>query len=148
MNTTKNSKAYGKAAAIGVINGILLSAVMVPLFLTGISPMPQPPSLAFAQTVLGTMVPMPVGLLFHLVYVTAWSMIFVLFLQPPTFIRALVLGLILWIVALVLFFPINGWGFLGLGVSPALIPAALLPHLLFSVFLWGLTRLIIVHRGA
>ena len=37
-------------------------------------------------------------------------------------------------------FPIVGWGFLGLGISPKLIPAALVPHLLFAAFLWGLCR--------
>ena len=56
-------------------------------------------------------------------------------------IAVLGLGLILWIVALVVFFPINGWGLLGLGVSPKLIPTALVPHALFILFLWGLGRL-------
>jgi len=43
-------------------------------------------------------------------------------------------------VVLVVFFPIIGWGFLGLAVSPKLIVASLIPHLLFAVFLWGLGR--------
>ena len=51
------------------------------------------------------------------------------------------LGLALWVVVLVVLFPIIGWSFLGLGVSPALIVASLIPHVLFAVFLWGLGRL-------
>ncbi len=30
------------------------------------------------------------------------------------------------------------WGFLGLAISPKLIPASLIPHVLFAVVLWGL----------
>ena len=38
-------------------------------------------------------------------------------------------------------FPIAGWGFLGLAISPKLIVGAFVPHLLFGLFLWGLCRL-------
>lgn len=44
----------------------------------------------------------------------------------------------LWLVVLALFFPLVGWGFAGLHVRPKLIPASLLPHLLFGLLLWGL----------
>jgi len=119
---------------------------MVPAFQAGIAPMPEPPSLAFAEVLLGEGLPMPVGLLFHLVYVTFWSAVWVAWDHPRLrFSTALALGIVLWVVALVVFFPVNGWGLLGLGVSPKLIPAALVPHLLFTVFLWGLATL--VFRG-
>ena len=42
---------------------------------------------------------------------------------------------------LFVFFPIVGWGVLGLAVSPKLIVASLVPHLLFAVFLWVLCRI-------
>lgn len=131
-----------RGAALGIANGILLSLIMVPAFLAGLPPMPQPPSLAFAEALFGEGLPMPVGLLFHLAYVTFWSVVWVALDHPRLrFTTALALGLILWIVALVVFFPINGWGLLGLGVSPKLIPAALVPHVLFILFLWGLGHL-------
>lgn len=131
-----------KAVAIGIATAILLSAIMVPLFMFGISPMPQPLGLAFAETVLGRALPLPVGLLFHVAYVTFWSLVFVvLFRDAPTFINALVLALVLWILVLVIFFPVVGWGFLGLAVTPMLIVASLVPHILFAVFLWALCRL-------
>lgn len=132
-----------RGVGLGLANGVLLSLIMVPAFLAGIPPMPQPPSLAFAEAFFGKGLPMPVGLLFHLAYVTFWSAVWVAWDYPRLrFTTALGLGLVLWVVALAVFFPINGWGFLGLDVSPKLIPAALIPHLLFTVFLWGLARLL------
>jgi hypothetical protein len=130
-----------KALGIGVLTAVLLSVVMVPAFKFGLAPMPKPPSLAFAQVLLGPNVPLPVGLLFHVAYVTFWALVYVIvFRDHLTFLNALWLGLALWGVILVVFFPIIGWGFLGLGISPKLIPASLVPHVLFAVFLWGLCR--------
>ena len=131
-----------KALGIGALTAVLLSAIMVPAFRFGIAPMPKPPSLAFAQVLFGPDVPLPVGLLFHVAYVTFWALVYVIFFRDHlTFLNALWLGLALWVVVLVVFFPILGWGFLGLGISPKLIPASLVPHVLFAVFLWGLCRL-------
>ena len=131
-----------KALGIGVLTAVLLSAVMVPAFKFGIAPMPKPPSLAIAQGLLGPTVPLPVGLLFHVAYVTFWALAYVVvFRAHLSFLNALGLGLALWVVILVVFFPIVGWGLLGLEISPKLIPASLLPHVLFAVFLWGVCRL-------
>lgn len=147
MSTT-DPRILGRGVVLGLVNGILLSLIMVPAFRAGIPPIPQPPSLVFAETVLGRSLPLPVGLLFHLVYVAFWSAVWVAWDHPRLrFATALALGLVLWVVALVVFFPINGWGLLGLGVSPKLIPAALVPHLLFVVFLWGLGRLFFRRQG-
>ena len=131
-----------KAVGIGILTALLLSAVMVPAFKFGISPMPKPPGLAFAETLFGRGLPMPVGLLFHVAYVTFWALAYVMvFRDRLTFLNALWLGLGLWVVILVFFFPVVGWGFLGLAISPKLIPASLVPHVLFAVFLWGLCRI-------
>ena len=136
-----SAREWGKAFGVGVANGLLLSVVMVSAFKSGISPLPKPVGLAFAETVLGGPLPLPVGLLFHLAYVTFWSMAFVTFLRDSLSLRnALVLALVLWVGALVVFFPIIGWGLLGLAISPTLIVASFMPHLLFGVFLWGLCR--------
>lgn len=150
MSLTANlQKLWPRALGVGVINAVLLSAVMVPVNLAGVSPMPEPPSLAFAETLLGMSLPLPVGLLFHVAYVTLWSVLFVAVAYPNlAFGRALALGLALWLVALVIFFPVIGWGVLGLGVSPALIVASLVPHLLFAVFLWGVARMMIPVTGS
>lgn len=113
---------------------------MVPLTKAGISPFPKPLGLAFAQLLLGQ-VPLPVGLLFHVLYVTAWSVVFTVFFKRLSFGNVLMLGIGLWVLVLVVFFPVVGWGFLGLAIGPQLIIASLLIHLLFAFALWGLCRL-------
>ncbi len=138
-----------KAVGVGVVTAILLSAVMVPALKLGVSPLPKPLGLAFAETVLGRALPLPVGLLFHVVYVTFWSVAYVALLRDRLSLRnALLLGLALWVVVLVVFFPVVGWGFLGPEVSPKLIVASLIPHLLFAVFLWGLCRIAFKPAGS
>jgi uncharacterized membrane protein len=130
------TKVVAKGIGIGVGVAILLSAIMVPAFKMGLSPMPKPLGLAFAQILLGKVL-LPVGLLFHLLYVTTVVTLYLVFIERrPRFVKALAYGLLLWFLVLVLFFPIVGWGFLGLSISPKLILASLVPHLLFAVFLW------------
>lgn len=137
-----SAREFAKAIGVGALTAILLTAIMLPAFRLGIAPMPKMPSLAFAETVLGRDLPLPVGLLFHVAYVTFWSVVYVvLFRDRLTFVNALGLALTLWVVLLVVFFPIIGWGFLGLGLGPRLIVASLVPHLLFALFLWELCRL-------
>ena len=141
-------KDLAKAIGVGVAAAVLLSAVMVPAFKLGVSPLPKPLGLAFAETLLGRTLPLPVGLLFHVVYVTFWAVIYVVvFRARRTLVSALLLGLVLWLIVLVVFFPVVGWGFLGLGVGPKLIVASLVPHLLFAVFLWGLCRFVFRNRA-
>lgn len=131
-------KGFLKAIAVGILTAIAVSLVMVPAAKSGISPMPKPLSLAFAELMLGK-VQMPVGLLFHLVYVTFWSVIFIRFFKKLSFLNALGLGFVLWVIVLFVFFPLVGWGVLGLAISPKLIIASLVPHLLFVIVLWILS---------
>jgi hypothetical protein len=136
-----SAREWRTAFGVGIANGLLLSVVMVTAFKSGVSPLPKPVGLAFAETLLGRPLPLPVGLLFHLAYVTFWSMAFVAFLRDSLTLRnAFVLALALWIGVLVVFFPIIGWGLFGLAIGPKLIVASFVPHLLFGVFLWRLCR--------
>ena len=134
------AKDYAKAIGVGIGTGVLLSLIMIPATRAGISPMPKPLGLAFAQLLLGK-VPLPVGILFHIAYVTIWSVIYVIAFQRRTFLNALWLALGLWALVLIMFYPLVGWGFFGLAVSPVLIVASLLLHILFAIFLWSLSRL-------
>jgi len=138
---TLSGQEWLKTIGIGIAVAILTAAIMVIGLKTGVSPLPKPLGLAFAETILGSPLPLPVGLLLHTVWVTAFSALYVvLFRDALTFQRAFWLAVVLWLVVLVVFFPIVGWGFLGLGVSPKLIVGAAVPHLLFALFLWGLCR--------
>jgi hypothetical protein len=139
-------KYYSKALGLGIATSVILSLIMVPAFKAGLSPFPKPVALAFAQTLLGK-VPLPVGLLFHLVYVTFWSVIYIVMFRHRTFLNALFLAFFLWIIVLIIFFPVIGWGFLGLAVSPKLIIASAVPHLLFAIILWGLCKLIFLNKS-
>ena len=141
-----SSKDYAKAVGAGIATAAILSMIMVPAFKAGISHMPKPLGLAFAQVLLGA-APLAVGLLFHLAYVTFWSVAYVVLFPRRSFLEALCLALALWGLVLVVFFPVVGWGFLGLAVSPKLIVAALLPHLLFAFVLWGMIRWLFPSRA-
>lgn len=133
-------KGYGKALAIGIATAAILSLIMVPAMKAGVSPMPKPLALAFAQRLFGE-VGLPAGLLFHLVYVAFWSVMYVVLFERHTFLNALWLALGLWVLVLVVFFPFVGWGFFGLAQSPMLIVGSLVPHVLFAFILWALHRM-------
>lgn len=141
-----SSQDWVRAVGVGIGVAVLTAAIMVTALKSGVSPLPTPLGLAFAETVLGHPLPLPVGLLFHTLWVTAFSVIYVgLFRDALTFLRALGLGAALWILVLVFFFPVVGWGFLGLAVTPTLIIASAVPHVLFAIFLWGLCKLAFRH---
>jgi len=130
---------WARAIGVGIGVSILTAAFMVATIKAGVSPLPKSLGLAFAETVLRRPLPLPVGLLFHTVWTTAFCVAYIGFFRDAlTFMRALWLGAALWLLVLVVFFPVVGWGFFGLGVSPKLIVGAAVPHLLFAVFLWAL----------
>lgn len=133
-------RSWGRGIGIGLLVGILTAAIMLAATTAGLSPFPKPPSLAFAETVLGRSVPLPIGLLFHLAYVTFWCLVYVRFFPRRGLGPALGLGFALWLVILVVFFPVVGWGVAGLAVSPKLIVASFVPHLVFALLLWALDR--------
>jgi len=128
------------AVGIGLVISVVTALLMLVSMKSGISPLPKPLGLAFAETLSGRALPLPVGLLFHTVYVTFWSMIFVFFFRRRTLTTALALAGVLWLGVLVVFFPVVGWGIAGLNVSPKLIPASLVPHLFFGALLWALDK--------
>ncbi len=129
---------WTRAIGIGIGVSLLTAIVSVVALKAGVSPFPKPPSLAFAETLLDRALPLPVGLLFHTAYVTFWSVVFVRFFPKRGFWPAMALGGALWLFILAAFFPLVGWGFAGLQVSPKLIPASFVPHFLFGLFLWAL----------
>lgn len=136
----RSGRSWLRAIGIGMLVSAVTAVVMLALTSTGLSPFPKPPSLAFAETLLGRTLPLPVGLLFHIVYVTFWSVIYVRYFPRRDAWTALGLAAVLWIVILVVFFPIVGWGLAGVSVSPRLIPASFVPHLLFGLLLWTLHK--------
>ena len=143
IQTTRAKPSWLRSIGIGIAVSALTAIVMVALLKAGVSPFPKPPSLAFAETLLGRSLPLPVGLLFHTAYVTFWSVVFVRYFPRKTLLTALGLAAVLWAVILVVFFPVVGWGSAGLAISPKLIIASAVPHLLFGLLLWGLDRYLV-----
>jgi hypothetical protein len=132
---------WAKAIGVGIGVSMLTAAFMAAGIKSGVSPLPKSLGLAFAETLLGRTLPLPVGLLFHTVWTTAFSVLYViLFRDALTFMRALWLAIALWLLVLVFFFPFVGWGFFGFAVSAKMIVGAAVPHLLFAILLWGLCR--------
>jgi hypothetical protein len=143
MNVSIPAKlSWERSIAVGLGTAILTSLVMVSLMKTGISPLPQPLGLAFASTLFDRTLPLPVGLLFHIVYVSFWGTVYARYLPERSLSAAFIMAFILWLLVLVVFFPIVGWGFAGFAISPKLFPASLLPHVLFGLFIWGLNRVL------
>lgn len=133
------SKDYVVAVAVGIAIAMILSMVMISASQFEMFPMPKPLSLAFVQVIFGE-VPAFVGVLFHIAYVVFWTIVYVVMFKRRTFLSALWLALALWGLVLVFFFPLVGWGFFGLAVGPKLIVASLVPHLLFAILLWAISR--------
>jgi hypothetical protein len=139
-DTRSNGRSWLRAVGIGIGVAAATAIVMLTLTSAGASPFPKPPSLAFAETLLHRPLPLPVGLLFHAAYVTFWSVIYIRYFPRRDIKTALALAGALWLAILVVFFPIVGWGIAGLNVSPKLIPASFVPHVLFGIFLWALDK--------
>lgn len=138
---TMCSKDWGKAIAVGLINGIVLAVILVSTLKSGVSPMPAPLGLLFADTLFGRHLPVPVGIAFHLAYVTFWSVVFIVLFRPRlAFSSALLMAAGLWIFALLAFVPFVGWGFFGMAVGPRIAIGLLINHALFALFLWGLSK--------
>lgn len=88
-----DTREWAKVIGVGIGVAILTAAFMIIGLKSGISPLPRPLGLAFAETVLGRSLPLPVGLIFHTAWVTAFTALYVvLFRDTLTFGRALWLG--------------------------------------------------------
>lgn len=141
-----NISELARAVAVGLIVAIGTGLVTVPLFKSGVAPMPEAPSLAFAKTLLGP-VPDPVGLLFHVIYVTGVTAVFLaLFGARPSLRSIAGVSVLLYAVAVLVLFPIVGWGVAGIAVTPKIAVAALLPHVLYGLILWGADRAVFGKR--
>jgi hypothetical protein len=137
-----STREWRKAVGVGLATAIILAILNVVTLRIHVSPLPKPLGLAFAETVFGRMLPLPIGLLFHLAWVTFFSIVYVVIWREALTLRnALILAIALWLLVLMMFFPIVGWGFFGLAVSVKLIAPVTASHLLFAVILWGLCRI-------
>ena len=130
-----------KAFLTGLITALGTSIVIIPLFVFELISMPQPPSQAFAETLLGPVHPF-VGFLFHVGYVTLVAAGFLIAVgRRPAFWSILAWSFVLWIFAIISFFPIIGWGVAGATVRSSVALWAIGPHIVFGAILWASSRI-------
>jgi len=138
--TLQSDRSWGRGIIIGLVIAIITAAMMMIMMNAGALPLPKPLGLAFAERIVGHALPMPVGILFHAAYITFWTVVFVRFFPRRDIVTALLLAAVLWLGVLLVFFPLVGWGFAGSAISPKLIPASFMPHLLFGLLLWAIHK--------
>lgn len=126
------------AAVVGLTVGVILAALMIILTKTGHSALPMPLGLAFAKAVFGHKTPLPVGVASHLAYDTIWAVGFLcLFRNRLSLAKGLLFAAGLWILSLVVFAPIVGWGIAGLNRGVIVMVQLAATHFLYGLGLWG-----------
>ena len=110
-----------KAAAVGIIAALVMFFLMIFAIRLGIAPFNVPPSAAML-TMIGINVG-PLALLVHLGYGTFWSIALVYWFQEATdSARGIYVALGLWLIMMIVYSPIIGWGFFGFGKAGELPP--------------------------
>lgn len=127
----------GKALGLGALVSLIVTALMIPLVLGGLLPVEQPFALTFARALFGE-VPLPIGMLLHVLYVLFWSSVYVLWCTNRPFYNAALLAGSLWLIQVIVWYPVAGWGFLGLEVAVTTATVSLIPHILLFIIL-GIT---------
>lgn len=130
-------------AGWGLAATAAMTAVMAAGMLSGVAPMPKPIPVALAAQTLGQL-PMPLllglGLLAHLGYGGAFGAALAAATRPGrvTVWLGLGLGVALWLVMNLAWFPYLGWGAFATGLTPAIAVATLVLHLIYGGVLGAL----------
>ncbi len=110
-----------KAAGVGVVGSLVMLVVMKPLIAMGVAPFNVPPSAAFLVK-LG-LPAKPLALLVHLGYGASMSVaLYAIARDEVNLARGLLFAGGLWLVMMVVYSPIMGWGFFGFGASASALP--------------------------
>ena len=137
-------KNYGKALVVGLIGSLIMFILMQLALSSGVAPFNVPPSAAMVKT-LGFSAK-PLALIVHFLFGAFWSLIFVLiFNKTISTTKGLIFSFIPWLIMMLIFSPIIGWGVFGtadtsnlpealqLGTPVKYIIATLVLHLIFGV---------------
>ena len=109
-----------KAAVVGVGAALVMYLLMILAIQGGAAPFNIPPSAAML-TRLGIGVA-PLALLVHFAYGAFWSMALVYWFEEQTSIsNGIYLALGLWLIMMIVYSPIIGWGFFGFGSSGSML---------------------------
>jgi hypothetical protein len=120
----------------GVVATIAMSIVMILAMLAGVSPMPKPIPIALVARTLGEGIPKPVlmalGIVLHLGYGGLFGGLLAISTRAVTVLKALALGVGLWLLMQVLWLPYLGWGVFGTNLTPKIAVATLVLHLIYG----------------
>lgn len=114
-----------KAATVGILAALVMLILMMFGIHLGLAPFRIPPSAAML-TRLGINAG-PLALLVHLGYGAFWSLALVYWFQERTDIaKGIYISLGLWLILMLVYSPIIGWGLFGMGTTAALPPGNVL----------------------
>lgn len=103
-----------KAGLVGALGSLVMALIMFPAIAMGVAPFNQPPSAAFLDSIGMKVGPLP--LIVHFGYGIFWSIVFVaLFAEKANLARGVALALTLWLLMMILYSPMIGWGPFGFG---------------------------------
>jgi len=123
---------YFKAAVSGAVAALAMFIVIAVLIQTGNAPFNLPPSQAFLDRI--GLPPQPLGLIVHFGYGIVWSIILVAIMGRQVRIRhGIGLSLLLWLIMMVVYSPVIGWGFFGFAAPAHEFPADHPRHLGSSI---------------
>lgn len=119
-----NQAAYGKAIVVGLIGSAVVTALIkLNINVTGMAPFNMPPVAVFLQQTL-EITAQPAALALHFIYGALWSVIFVaVFKDKMTIAKGFGLSAVMWLIMMVVFSPIMGWGFFGFGAEHSALAA-------------------------
>ena len=127
----------------GLVATLAMSIVMVIGFVTGVSPMPKPIPAAIVGKVVGGVlgggIPHPAIIVLavasHFAYGGFWGAVLAALTRPVTLWKGLGLGIFLWLLMGMVALPFLGWGLFGLGITPQIVVATLVLHLVYGATL-------------
>ncbi|MFP4103738.1 hypothetical protein [Coleofasciculus sp.] len=101
-----------KAALFGALGGLAMFILLQIAITMGMAPINVPPSAAFLKSI--GLPPEPLALIVHFGYAMVGSMILIaIFGNRTNVTKGIGLALVLWLILMLVFSPIIGWGFFG-----------------------------------
>lgn len=137
-----------KAGAVGVLGSLVIFIVMIlGVQVTGVAPFNMPPSAAFL-TALGIPAK-PLAVIAHFGYGIVWALIlFAIFREGVNLANGIGLALVQWLIMMLIYSPIIGWGLFGVGGPGHALPADAPLHLGSPVKYIGMTLVLHLVYGA
>ncbi len=142
-----------KAGIVGLIGSLVMFIMMQISLSTGMAPFNVPPSAAFMISI--GLPAKPLALIVHFLYGAFWSVLLVAIYKQATSVgKGILFSLIPWLILMLVFSPIIGWGVFGmgdgndvakdselyLGSSAMFFVASLVLHILFGAIIGWLDR--------